>query len=93
MVEICRNLGVPLAIEKLEGPATCLTFLGIVTDTILQELRLPEDKLKRCREVAQSWLTRKRCTKRELLSVAGQLQHAACRYSCETWENFSEEIV
>ena len=77
MVEICRNLGVPLAIEKLEGPATCLTFLGIVIDTILQELRLPEDKLKRCREVAQSWLTRKRCTKRELLSVAGQLQHAA----------------
>ena len=57
MVEICRNLGNlgdPLAIEKLEGPATCLTFLGIVIDTILQELRLPEDKLKRCREVAQS---------------------------------------
>ena len=42
MVEICRNLGVPL-----EGSATCLTFLGIIIDTILQELRLPEDKLKR----------------------------------------------
>ena len=63
-----------MAIEKLEGPAICLTFLGIVIDTILQELRLPEDKLKRCREVAQ---TRKRCTKCELLSVAGQLQHVA----------------
>ena len=31
----------------------------------------------RIRELLQQWLARKRCTKRELLSVAGQLQHAA----------------
>jgi hypothetical protein len=77
MVDICRTLGIPLAMEKLEGPSTCLVFLGIVIDTILQELRLPEEKLRKLRELVQSWLSKKRCTKRELHSLAGQLQHAA----------------
>ena len=26
----CQELGVPLAEEKVEGPATSLTFLGVV---------------------------------------------------------------
>ena len=29
MQRTCADLGVPLAMEKLEGPTTCLTFLGI----------------------------------------------------------------
>ena len=28
----CQELGVPLAEEKVEGPATSLTFLGVVLD-------------------------------------------------------------
>ena len=40
------ELGVPLAPEKQEGPSTTLTFLGIEIDTVRQELRLPQDKLK-----------------------------------------------
>ena len=28
-VQLCRDLGVPLAAEKIEGPSTSLTFLGI----------------------------------------------------------------
>ena len=37
----CQNLGIPLALEKLEGPAHSLTFLGIEVDTIRMEARLP----------------------------------------------------
>ena len=44
--QTCRELGVPLAMEKLEGPATCLTFLGIEVDTMEGVLRLPQDKFK-----------------------------------------------
>ena len=77
MVDICRILGTPLAIEKLEGPSTCLVFLGTEIDSILRELRLPLEKLERIQELVQSWSLKKRCTKRELLSIAGQLQHAA----------------
>ena len=34
LLDICRHLGIPLAQEKLEGPTSCLVFLGILIDTI-----------------------------------------------------------
>ena len=71
-----HNLGIPLALEKLEGPSQCLTFLGITLDTQLMEARLPSDKLLRIRNQLSAWLTRKRATKREILSLVGLLQHA-----------------
>eukprot|EP00731_Ephydatia_muelleri_P001882 Em0001g1882a len=43
---VCVLLGIPVASEKLEGPTTTLTFLGIVLDTLEQQLRLPRDKLQ-----------------------------------------------
>ena len=33
LIQMCADLGVPLATEKLEGPSQCLTFLGIEIDT------------------------------------------------------------
>ena len=44
--DICGHLGIPLAEEKLEGPTTCLVFLGILID-MRGELRLPKYKLDR----------------------------------------------
>ena len=75
---VCQWLGAPLALEKREGPARILPFLGIVLDTEKLELRLPEEKLQRLRELIRQWQGKKSCRKRELLSVIGQLQHA-CR--------------
>ena len=77
LMAICKHLGVPLALEKVEGPIVCLVFLGILIDTIAGELRLPREKLNRLCHLTSEWLRKKRCTKRELLSIAGQLQHAA----------------
>ena len=58
-------LGIPLALEKIESPSHCLTFLGITLDTQCMQARLPEDKLKRiCKQVA-AWLSYKKTTKRE----------------------------
>ena len=51
--ELCalfRTLGLPLEPSKLEGPDTCLTFLGIEVDTVRLQLRLPSDKLERLEE-------------------------------------------
>eukprot|EP00731_Ephydatia_muelleri_P007126 Em0003g1374a len=45
VVDTCAELGVPLALDKCEGPSTCLTFLGIELDTETRTLRLPRDKL------------------------------------------------
>ena len=77
LIDICQHLGVPLAMEKLEGPRVCLIFLGIVIDTSAGELKLPQEKLRRLCQLVREWLHKKWCTKRELLSIAGQLQHAA----------------
>ena len=74
----CAELGVPISVEKLEGPSTCIPFLGIVFDTVRLQLRLPEEKLRRLLVTVREWQDRKTCTKRELLSLIGQLQHA-CR--------------
>jgi len=46
IVSVCQLLGVPLALEKVEGPSTSLTFLGILLDTQKMEARLPPEKLE-----------------------------------------------
>ena len=38
-------LGVPLAPEKIEGPTTRITYLGMQTDSAAFTISLPEDKL------------------------------------------------
>ena len=73
----CAALGVPIAPEKLEGPTTCVTFLGIELDSSHLVARLPADKLARVQHLVAEWGDKKVCTKRELLSLIGILQHAA----------------
>ena len=71
------RLGLPIAINKLEGPAWCLTFLGIEVDTIAMELRLPSEKLIELKALVESWLARHRSrTREELESLIGKLNHA-----------------
>ena len=74
--QACHALGVPLALEKVEGPSTLLSFLGILLDTHQMEARLPEEKLQRLQATVTEWVGRKNATKREILSLVGQLQHA-----------------
>ena len=72
------TLGCPgVALDKLEDPASTLTFLGITLDTVNQELRLPADKLKEISQAVTDWLGRHTATKRELLSLIGNLAFAA----------------
>ena len=74
--QVCTELGVPLAIDKEEGPSTTIVFVGIVIDTVKQELRLPADKLMHLQGILIEWEKRKSCTRKELESFIGVLQHA-----------------
>ena len=58
--DTCSMLGIPLALEKVEGPSQCLTFLGITLDT---QLMLACDKLSRIRNQVAAWLSCKKTTK------------------------------
>ena len=71
--QICSEL---LAEEKQDGPTSVITFLGIIIDTDRRELRLPVDKLQRLMEEIHQWLQRRSCTRRELESLIGVMQHA-----------------
>ena len=73
---VCRQLNVPIAEHKRDGPTTCLVFLGIIIDTILGELRLPPEKLQRLLSLLQAWGDKKTCSRRELESLIGLLNHA-----------------
>ena len=74
--DLCRNLGVPLASERLVLPTRCLQFLGVTLGSSLPEIRLPPDKLARLRDCLPAWRTRQKCTKRKLLSLIGVLPFA-----------------
>ena len=52
MQDICRHLGIPLAKEKVEGPTTCITFLGIEID---EQVRLPMAKVEQLRVLLEEW--------------------------------------
>ncbi len=71
----CRILGGPIAEHKRDGPTTCLICCGIIIDTVAGELRLPEEKLQRLCSLLQSWGDKKACSRKELESLIGLLNH------------------
>ena len=74
----CNRLGMPIEKSKTEGSAESITFLGIEIDTSKGELQLPEEKLCYLQREIRQWMGRNARTKRELLSLIGQLQHVCC---------------
>ena len=72
----CHELGVPISAHKVEGPATDITVLGIRINTVSQTLSLPDDKLRRLRQLLTTWGDKRACSRRELESLVGYLNHA-----------------
>ena len=81
--QVFTRLGVSLAPDKLEGLTTILTYLGIELDSDEQIIRLPGEKWSTTPSYVllqtqlTYWVGRKKCTKRELLSLTGKLSFAA----------------
>ena len=69
-MHICNYLGVPLALEKVEGPEPALPFLVIILDSVNMEARLPQEKL--VKEVAE-WVGCTNAKKQEIPSFVGSL--------------------
>ncbi len=71
-----NDIGIPLAPEKIEGPSTCLIFLGTELDSDQMTARLPANKLSELLILIQSWVSKKHCKRKELESLVGKLSHA-----------------
>ncbi len=76
-ISLFHDLGIPLAPEKVVGPSSSIVYLGIEIDSACMELRLPEDKLSSLLDLILAFSKKKKCTKRELLSLIGKLSFAA----------------
>lgn len=74
---VCSHVGVTIKTEKSVGPTTTITFLGIQIDTLSQTIRVPQEKLNEILIETDALVKRKKCTKRELLSIIGKLSFAA----------------
>jgi hypothetical protein len=76
---LCEQLGVPMAtgLGKVEGPTTCLTFLGIELDTVAMEARLSASRLLELQQLIVDWQSRKHATVKEMQSLTGLLNFAS----------------
>ena len=79
ILQVFENLGVPVAegLDKVAGPLTTLTVLGLEIDTIAMEIRLPASKFLEIQHLLARWRITSSCVKRELLSLIGLLSFAA----------------
>jgi hypothetical protein len=77
LLDLFSRLGLPVSIEKLEGPLPSLVYLGIQVDSLAMTASLSSDRLKQLQSQAEHWATRSSCTRRELQSWVGLLSFAA----------------
>lgn len=70
---ICTECGIPLAVEKTQGPVTCLIFLGIEIDTDQMCIRIPREKILELRGLLEALIVRKKVKVRTLESLVGKL--------------------
>ena len=61
----------------MEGPTTCMEFLGILLDTFHCEARLPPGKLQDLHRCFSEWESRQTCSRQQLKSLIGILSFAA----------------
>ncbi|CAG2197904.1 unnamed protein product [Mytilus edulis] len=76
MLYVFNSLKIPLSAHKTVGPSTSLEYLGIILDSMHMIAKLPDEKLVRIKDILYSYLNRRSCTKREILSLVGHLNHA-----------------
>lgn len=75
-LRMCDQVGIPIAPEKTTGPSQVLTFLGIEIDSIEMVVRLPEDKVIKCRTLVDKCLQKEKIKLRDLQVVIGSLNFA-----------------
>ena len=77
LLALFKELGIPVAPHKIEGPATVMVFLGILFDTIAMTIRLDDERLVALHQELALWSERRTASKEELQSLIGVLSFAA----------------
>ena len=75
-LEMCADIGLPMAPEKTFWPETTMSFVGYEIDTLKGEVRLPEDKIQKCKTEILKIMQKQKATLKELQSINGLLNFA-----------------
>ena len=91
MLSYCQRLRILVSFEKCAGSLTTMVFLGLVLDTVLMVVRLPEEKLQRIVLLVRRWMGKSACQKWDLESLLGHPQHTATVF-CPGHTGREEEV-
>ena len=72
-MDIADKLGIPIALEKLQGPSDSVTFLGLQIQAKNKLVQVPSLKVTHCTQKIQDILLNKSVSKLQLQSVIGLL--------------------
>ena len=75
-LDMCKDIGIPIAENKTFYPDNIMTFLGLEIDTLQNQVRLPEEKMTKCIAEIQELVKHKSTRLRKLQSVIGLLNFA-----------------
>ena len=73
MARACSVINAPTKPEKTEGPSTTITFLGIQLDSMTMQASITAKRKEELLVAIADILTKRTCTKQQLLSVIGKL--------------------
>ena len=71
--QVCKDLGVPLAMAKSVGPTSKLIYLGLEIDSIKQVVSIPETKIIAIIQKIEDALQHTKVTLKQLQSLIGSL--------------------
>ena len=91
MIDTATKAGFKVQASKTQGPARQLEFLGLIIDTVRQELRISPDRLQEIKELLQEWIEKSSCTKRQILSIIGKL--AFCSKMVRSGRKFLRRLI
>ena len=72
-----EDMGIPLAPEKIVGPATRIPYLGIGIDSVEMMMYITQEKYEELVVILPNWRLRRSCTKQQLLSLIGKLSYVS----------------
>ena len=74
-MQVCEEIGMPVNLEKTFWGTTCLTFLGLLINTVSQTISIPVEKIQRAMELINKALSckSKKVTLHQLQQLCGFL--------------------
>ena len=67
------DIGLKESKDKYHPPSTCMPYLGVLFDSVKQEMRVPPEKLSEVRSEVKKWVKKTTVTKKTLQQLLGRL--------------------